>query len=72
MANRMGIAQNYLYRVLPGLQEQGHVTRRGRGWHPKGSPATSSGANASSAKSSEAKRSPAKASTTKRGSGKGS
>jgi hypothetical protein len=43
MANRMGIAQNYLYRVLPGLQEQGHVTRRGGGWHPKGGSTSSKG-----------------------------
>jgi hypothetical protein len=48
MADRMGIAQNYLYRVLPGLQEQGHVTRRGRGWHPKGG----SGSKGSGSKSS--------------------
>ncbi len=35
IAARMGIEQNYLYRVLPGLQKGGKVTKRGRGWHPK-------------------------------------
>ena len=33
----MGIKQNYLYRVLPALQKEGKVAKRGRGWHPKGS-----------------------------------
>jgi hypothetical protein len=33
MAQSMGIKQNYLYRVMPGLADQGKVTRSGRGWH---------------------------------------
>jgi hypothetical protein len=33
MAEAMGIQQNYLYRVLPGLAEEGKVTKSGRGWH---------------------------------------
>jgi hypothetical protein len=33
MAQAMGIQQNYLYRVLPGLAEDGKVTKSGRGWH---------------------------------------
>jgi hypothetical protein len=32
----MGIKQNYLYRVLPILEEEGKVRKEGRGWHPKG------------------------------------
>jgi hypothetical protein len=36
LAERMGIKQNYLYRVLPGLEADGKVTKRGRGWHAKG------------------------------------
>ena len=36
LASRMGIKQNYLYRVLPILEEEGKVTKQGRGWHPKG------------------------------------
>lgn len=36
LAAKMGIKQNYLYRVLPGLEQEGKVTKRGRGWHPKG------------------------------------
>ncbi len=35
LAAKMGIKQNYLYRVLPGLQQEGKVTKQGRGWHPK-------------------------------------
>ncbi len=35
LAARMGIKQNYLYRVLPILEEEGKVTKQGRGWHPK-------------------------------------
>jgi hypothetical protein len=35
MAERMGIKQNYLYRVLPGLEQEGLVAKAGRGWHPK-------------------------------------
>jgi MarR family len=33
LADAMGIKQNYLYRVVPDLQEQGLVTKSGRGWH---------------------------------------
>lgn len=35
IADKMGIKQNYLYRVLPGLEEDGLVRKDGRGWHPK-------------------------------------
>jgi ribosomal protein S25 len=35
LAARMGIKQNYLYRVLPILEEEGKVRKEGRGWHPK-------------------------------------
>lgn len=35
LAAKMGIKQNYLYRVLPGLEGEGKVTKQGRGWHPK-------------------------------------
>ena len=35
MAEAMGIKQNYLYRVMPDLAEQGLVTKSGRGWHVK-------------------------------------
>jgi sugar-specific transcriptional regulator TrmB len=33
IAQAIGIQQNYLYRVLPGLAEEGKVTKSGRGWH---------------------------------------
>jgi sugar-specific transcriptional regulator TrmB len=33
LATAMGIKQNYLYRVMPGLAEDGKVTKSGRGWH---------------------------------------
>ncbi len=32
LAERMGIKQNYLYRVLPGLEQDGKVKKQGRGW----------------------------------------
>ena len=35
LAAKMGIKQNYLYRVLPGLEQEGKVAKKGRGWHPK-------------------------------------
>jgi hypothetical protein len=35
LAAKMGIKQNYLYRVLPGLQQENKVTKRGRGWFPR-------------------------------------
>jgi len=37
LAAKMGIKQNYLYRVLPGLEQEKKVEKKGRGWFPKGS-----------------------------------
>ena len=34
LAAKMGIAQNYLYRVLPGLEKEKKVKKQGSGWHP--------------------------------------
>ncbi len=34
IAAKMGIKQNYLYRVLPALAEDGLVVKEGRGWKP--------------------------------------
>jgi hypothetical protein len=36
LAAKMGIKQNYLYRVLPGLEQENRVEKKGRGWYPKG------------------------------------
>jgi hypothetical protein len=36
LAQEMGIKQNYLYRVMPSLAEEGKVTKSGRGWHARG------------------------------------
>jgi hypothetical protein len=33
LAEAMNIKQNYLYRVMPSLAEEGKVTKSGRGWH---------------------------------------
>ena len=33
LAEAMGIKQNYLYRVMPGLADEGKVSKSGRGWH---------------------------------------
>lgn len=35
MAEAMEIQQNYLYRVMPDLAEEGLVVKSGRGWHVK-------------------------------------
>ena len=35
LADAMGIKQNYLYRVMPGLADEGKVVKSGRGWHFK-------------------------------------
>ena len=35
LAEAMGIKQNYLYRVMPSLAEEGKVTKSGRGWHAR-------------------------------------
>jgi hypothetical protein len=35
LAAKMNIKQNYLYRVLPGLEQDGKLEKKGRGWHPK-------------------------------------
>lgn len=34
LAKRMSIKPNYLYRVLPELQKDGKVRKRGKEWHP--------------------------------------
>jgi hypothetical protein len=31
----MGTKQNYLYKVLPTLEQAGSVAKQGRGWYPK-------------------------------------
>jgi hypothetical protein len=36
LASKMGIKQNYLYRVLPGLEQEKKIRKQGRGWHPAG------------------------------------
>jgi hypothetical protein len=41
LAEAMGIKQNYLYRVMPGLAEEGKVTKSGRGWHSRDGASTS-------------------------------
>lgn len=34
LADAMNIQANYLYRVMPTLQSEGKVEKRGKGWHP--------------------------------------
>jgi hypothetical protein len=36
IAEKLGMKQNYLYRVMPQLASDGKVVKSGRGWHPKG------------------------------------
>jgi hypothetical protein len=33
LASKMGIKHNYLYRVLPGLEQEGKLTMQGRRWY---------------------------------------
>jgi hypothetical protein len=35
LAEKMGIQTNYLYRVLPSLEQAGKVRKEGRGWHAR-------------------------------------
>jgi hypothetical protein len=35
LAEKMKIQANYLYRVLPGLEQDGKLEKKGRGYHPK-------------------------------------
>lgn len=35
LAAKTGIKQIYLYRVLPGLEQESKVEKQGRGWHPE-------------------------------------
>jgi hypothetical protein len=35
LAAEMKISSNYLYRVLPGLEQEGKLEKKGRGWFPK-------------------------------------
>jgi len=35
LAAKMNIKQNYLYKVLPTLEQDGKLEKKGRGWHPK-------------------------------------
>jgi hypothetical protein len=34
LADAMNIKANYLYRVMPGLESEGKVKKRDKGWHP--------------------------------------
>ena len=34
LANKMGIKQNYLYRVMPQLEADKKVRKKDKGWHP--------------------------------------
>lgn len=34
LADAMNIQANYLYRVMPTLQQEGKVRKEGKGWHP--------------------------------------
>lgn len=34
LADSMGIKANYLYRVMPTLQKEGKVKKKGKGWQP--------------------------------------
>jgi hypothetical protein len=35
IADKLGMKQNYLYRVMPQLASDGKIVKSGRGWHPR-------------------------------------
>jgi hypothetical protein len=35
LATKMGIQTTYLYRVVPGLEQEGKLEKKGRGWYPR-------------------------------------
>jgi hypothetical protein len=41
LAKAMSIAPNYLYRVLPRLEREGHIAKQGKGYHPTAASGTS-------------------------------
>jgi hypothetical protein len=51
LADAMGISPNYLYRVLPRLEREHQVTKRGKGYHPRGSAGPAAATNGKAAKS---------------------
>jgi hypothetical protein len=42
LAKAMSIAPNYLYRVLPRLEREGHIKKQGKGYHPTAAAASES------------------------------
>jgi hypothetical protein len=46
LAAKMGIKQNYLYRVLPGLEQENKVQKQGRGWYSSATQGVSAGRQA--------------------------
>ncbi|MGH2831594.1 MAG: winged helix-turn-helix domain-containing protein [Solirubrobacteraceae bacterium] len=36
IAREIGVAAQYLYRLLPPLQKDGKISKRGKGWHRRG------------------------------------
>jgi sugar-specific transcriptional regulator TrmB len=56
IAAKMGIKQNYLYRVLPALEKDGRLVKRDRGWHPApdGQPDSGTGGRARNATAARA------------------
>lgn len=60
LAKEMKIQPNYLYRVLPGLQQDGKVKRKGKGWHPGASQAPSKPATEAKADPAPKAKQPAK------------
>ena len=53
LAEAMDIKQNYLYRVMPSLAEEGLVHKSGRGWHVRQGAGATSADNGSGDASSE-------------------
>ena len=48
LAKAMSIAPNYLYRVLPRLEREGHIKKQGKGYHPTAAAQSAAGSSKSS------------------------
>jgi hypothetical protein len=54
LATKMSVKQNYFYRALPALERDGKLVKKGRGWYPVTTVASSSQAQADTAELAQA------------------
>ena len=54
LATKLGVKQNYFYKALPALERDGKLVKKGRGWYPVTTVASSSQAQADTAELAQA------------------